>query len=172
MVNNFEIVDVVDENDIVIETALKEDVYKKGLNNRIVHVFVINPESRSVFLQKRGANVSYLPNHYCTSAGGHVASGEDYDIAAQRELEEEIGLNTELHYVDKFSFTCSDSGTRFISLYITYASKGFSLCEDEVSEGYFVTITELETILNNDDNLHPQLSPCFEAYKKSKYFNN
>ncbi len=168
-----EIVDVVDCNGVVVGTAHKPDVYTDGLSNRIVHIFVIDPASGSIFLQKRGAKVVYLPNHYCTSAGGHVSSGEEYDVAARRELEEEIGLRTELHHVEKFIYTCNQSGAptaRFISLYVTYANKGFELSEEEVSEGYFVSLPEFEEILNKGKNLHPQLEPCWEVFRESEWF--
>jgi len=170
--NEEEIVDVVDENDIVIGTALKPDVYTQGLSNRIVHVFVIHPENGSIYLVKRGVSVSYLPNHYCTSAGGHVSAGEDYNTAAQRELQEEIGLETELHHIKKFVYECPQLDpptTRFISLYATYASGGFNLSEAEVAEGFFATVGEVEAILSTNESIHPQLVACWEALKESGF---
>lgn len=168
-------VDVVDKNDKVIGTAPKTDVYKKGLSNRIVHIFVINPDLGEIFIQKRGATVRYLPNHYCTSAGGHVMAGEDYSNAAQREMKEEIGLDVDLRLVDKFIYDCPEtnpSTPRFISLYIAFANHGFKLSKDEVSEGFFVTPKEFERILyNKDSKLHPQLAPCYKVYRQSKYFH-
>lgn len=171
--NEIEMVDIVDKNDNIIGTTLKTDVYKKGLSNRIVHVFVIHPDSGAIFIQKRSATVRYLPNHYCTSAGGHVRSGENYDTAALREMEEEIGLSTGLHFIEKFIYNCPETSPatpRFISLYVTYATRGFNLAKEEVSEGFFITTKEFEKILDKDNNLHPQLSPCYEVYRKSRYF--
>lgn len=170
-----EMVDVVDRSDNVIGESPKKDVYKKGLSNRIVHIFVINPDSGEIFIQKRGAGVRYLPNYYCTSAGGHVKSGESYEIAARREMKEEIGLHVKLHFVEKFIYDCPEtnpSTPRFISLYIAYANQGFTLSKNEVLDGFFVTPKELERILKDKDGkLHPQLLSCYEVYSKSKYFH-
>lgn len=168
-----ELVDVVDKNDRVVGNALKTDVYRNGLSNRIVHVFVVDPESGSIFIQKRGESVRYLPGYYCTSAGGHVGSGEDYDVAAKREMKEEIGIDADIQFIEKFVYDCPETNPatpRFISLYIAYVNKGFKLSKDEVSEGFFITVSELEEILEKDICAHPQLAPCYEVYRRSGYF--
>lgn len=168
--NTKELVDVVDENDEVIGTADKMAVYEDGLSNRIVHVFVIHPESGEIFIQRRSATVGYLPNFYCTSAGGHVGSKESYQVAASRELEEELGLNGDLHFVEKFIYNCPDTDPptkRFVSLYVHYAKDGITYKDGEVADGFFVSSDQLKKMIVEGTNIHPQLPPCFNSYLKS-----
>jgi len=82
--------DIVDDNDQVIGQTTQGEIYSQKLTHRIVHIFVINPETNEVYFQVRSENKSYLPGFYCTSAGGHVSAGETYEQAAKRELVEEI----------------------------------------------------------------------------------
>ncbi len=165
-----ELVDVVNEFDEVIGTADKFDVYKKGLSNRIVHVFVVHPETGDIFIQKRGPLLRYLPDFYCTSAGGHVGAGESYEAAAGRELEEELGLTGELQLVEKFIYTCPETNPptkRFISLYIHYAKDEISYSDGEVADGFFAPIEELVDLIKKGDKIHPQLPACFDRYLSS-----
>lgn len=169
-----EIVDVVNRNDEVIGTAPRSEVYTRGRSNRIVHIFVVDKSNGKILLQRRGANVRYLPNHYCTSAGGHVSAGEGYDEAARREMGEEIGVAGELHFVEKFVYDCPETNPptpRFISLYIAFASEGFTLSEREVGEVLFVTPEECDRIIQAGIDVHPQLDPCYQAYKRSPFCN-
>lgn len=167
-----EIVDVVDNNDLVIATALKTDVYSLGLSNRIVHVFVINPTDGSIYIQKRSATVNYLPNYYCTSAGGHVGAGEEYEDAARRELLEEIGLSTDLKFVEKIIFNCAQTNPptpRFLSIFVTYANEGISFHDGEVADGAFLLPKQIEELFKKNIAIHPQLEPAYRALEKSNF---
>jgi isopentenyl-diphosphate Delta-isomerase len=163
-----ELVDVVDENETVTATAVKADVYTKGLSNRIVHIFVVNPEDESLFIQKRSPHVNYLPKFYCTSAGGHVGTKESYDAAAARELEEEIGLTSKLELIEKFVYKCPVNipTDRFISLYVCYANANIYFNDGEVADGSFMSIKDLDELIKKDENIHPQLTACVDVYKK------
>ena len=111
--------------------------------------------------------MNYLPNYLCTSAGGHVSSGEEYEAAAKRELFEEIGLEHDLELINKFIYMCpgtTPSTPRFISLYVAYASDGFTFNDREVADGFFMDPEELQTVIERNENIHPQLGPCLEEY--------
>jgi len=167
--NHEEVLDVVDLSDQVIGTASKIDVYKKGLSNRIVHIFLINSSTKKIFIQKRGDDVRYLPGYYCTSAGGHVGSGEDYQQAAERELVEEIGIKEPITLVDKFIYQCPETNPatpRFISLYICNSEDGVVFNDGEVKDGSYLSIFEIDEIINKGEKIHPQLPPCVEALKQ------
>src|SRR5215212_4288067 len=86
-----EIFDVVNERDEVIDRKPRSEVHRLGLLHRAVHVLVFNA-SGEVFLQKRSMLKDRQPGVWDSSTSGHVDSGEDYDICAERELREEIGL--------------------------------------------------------------------------------
>jgi isopentenyldiphosphate isomerase len=85
-----EILDVVDENDKVLRSALRQEVYDKRLRHRIIHVMVTNSRGQFV-LQKRSLQKSFLPGLFVTAGSGHIKTEETYAQAALRELQEEAG---------------------------------------------------------------------------------
>ena len=86
-----EILDVVDADDRVVGAMERGELHRKRLFHRSVHIFVLDEAGR-IYLQRRSMNKEEHPGKWDSSASGHVASGESYQEAACRELEEEIGL--------------------------------------------------------------------------------
>src|SRR5688500_2847599 len=84
--------DVVNERDEVIGRGLRREVHARGLWHRAVHVLVFDAAGR-VFLQKRSMLKDLSAGLWDSSCSGHLDSGEDYDVAAVRELAEEIGID-------------------------------------------------------------------------------
>jgi 16S rRNA (adenine1518-N6/adenine1519-N6)-dimethyltransferase len=83
----------VDENDVVQRTATRAEVHAQRLIHRAVHVFVFN-RNGDLYLQKRSRLKDMSPGLWDSSVSGHLDAGEDYEAAAMRELEEEIGIST------------------------------------------------------------------------------
>jgi 16S rRNA (adenine1518-N6/adenine1519-N6)-dimethyltransferase len=81
-------VEVVNDKDEVIGKMLKADAHKDGTLHRISVVYVENLEGE-ILIQIRADG--YLDH----SAAGHVEVGESYEQAAERELEEELGIKKE-----------------------------------------------------------------------------
>ncbi|RJQ19057.1 NUDIX domain-containing protein [Candidatus Woesearchaeota archaeon] len=155
-----EILDIVDANDRVIGSAKSKDVYAQKLLHRIVHVFVINPKTNQVYFQKRAESKSYLPGFYCTSAGGHVRSGESYEQAARRELKEELGLDIPVRKVHRTNFLL-DGHDRFIELFVAFAEGGISFADGEVAGGGFLSMDDARQVIERGEKVHPQLDVCF-----------
>ena len=86
-----EIFDVVDADDVVTGTASRGDVHAQRLVHRAVHVFVFNKRG-DLLLQKRSRLKDMCPGLWDSSVSGHLDTGEAYDAAAMRELEEEMGI--------------------------------------------------------------------------------
>ncbi len=89
-----EFFDVVDAQDRVVRQALRRDVHAHGWLHRAVHVLVFN-RAGQVFLQMRSMAKDMSPGLWDSSCSGHLDAGEDYDEAAWRELQEELGLRVE-----------------------------------------------------------------------------
>lgn len=154
-----EYLDVVDDSNIVIGKALKEEIYAKKLPHRIVHIFVLDAKNQKIYLQQRSQTVSFLPGYYCTSASGHVQSGETYEQAAKRELREELGVSLPLKKVSELYFVSNDH-RRFIELFIAVAEGEFSFADGEVSGGEFMSIGEAKKLIDKGEKIHPQLDLC------------
>lgn len=89
--NPNEIFDIVDANDCVIGQATRAEVHAKKLFHRAVHILIFTPGG-NVILQRRSLDKDTCPGLLSSSCAGHVDSGESYDFAAIRELEEELGI--------------------------------------------------------------------------------
>ncbi|MFJ3789735.1 NUDIX hydrolase [Kitasatospora sp. NPDC090091] len=87
-----ELLDVVDEHDRVIGTALRGEVYRDGLTHRCVFILVRDPAGR-LFVHRRTDTKLFAPGAYDMFVGGVVGAGETYASAAVREAEEELGVS-------------------------------------------------------------------------------
>ena len=81
--------DAVDADDLVVGAMERGEIHRKRLFHRSVHVFLFDEAGR-IYLQKRSFEKLEHPGKWDSSASGHVESGESYQAAAARELEEEI----------------------------------------------------------------------------------
>ncbi|USN92525.1 MAG: NUDIX domain-containing protein [Candidatus Nomurabacteria bacterium] len=87
-----EVLDLVDENDSVIDSISRKEVYRRGLKNfRVVHAFIINSEGK-IWTPRRVSTKKLFPNGLDYSIAGHVSSGGTYEEALIKEAEEEVNL--------------------------------------------------------------------------------
>ena len=87
-----ELVDIVDRDDRVLYQCSRAEMRKDVLRHRAVFVAVIS-SSGQLLIHERSANKDLWPGWWDLAVGGVVASGETYDDAARRELDEEIGVS-------------------------------------------------------------------------------
>jgi len=86
-----ELLEVVDEQDRLTGRILDKNlVHQQGQWHRVAHVWITDGER--LLQQRRGVNTKIMPGRWDASASGHVDPGESYLDAAQRELQEEMGL--------------------------------------------------------------------------------
>lgn len=89
-----EILDIVDENDNVIGQKKRSEIYANNLSNfRVVNAFIVNSKGE-LWIPRRAANKRSFPSCLDMSMGGHVESGESYEDALLREMDEELGIDT------------------------------------------------------------------------------
>lgn len=135
--------DVVDESDQVIGREQRALVHAKGLRHRAVHILLFNAKGE-VFLQKRSQWKDMHPNTWDSSCSGHVDSGEDYDVSADRELGEELGLVRRPILKRLFKIEARpETGQEFVWVYRGECEGPFQLHPEEISEGRFVAAEEL-----------------------------
>jgi isopentenyl-diphosphate delta-isomerase len=142
---NTEWFDVVDAEDVVIGKAPRSEVHAKGLLHRAVHIMVFN-SSGELFIQKRVITKDENPGLLDTSSAGHVSSGEDYILAAHRELDEELGIKPDLEFFTKIS-ACSQTSWEHLNVYLCKTDEQIIIDESEISEGRFWSIDEIRTAL-------------------------
>ncbi|MBO8193119.1 NUDIX domain-containing protein [Streptomyces oryzae] len=87
-----ELLDIVDEQDRVIGQRLRGEVYAQRLRHRSTAIRVRDATGR-IFVHRRTPTKLIFPGLYDVVVGGVVGAGEDYDTAALREAEEELGVS-------------------------------------------------------------------------------
>jgi isopentenyl-diphosphate delta-isomerase type 1 len=140
-----DIFDVVDREDRVIGRAPRAEVHARQLLHRAVHVLVHDDAGR-LFLQKRSLGKDTFPGCWDSSCSGHVDTGETYEIAARRELSEELGFadaTLPLRPIVKLA-AAPETGHEFIQIYALGPTRGpFVLHPEEISDGRWIVPAEL-----------------------------
>jgi len=157
-----EMVDIVDENDNVVGKTTWDEAVKNKLLRRGIRVFILNSKGE-MLLQKKSKKVKINPSLWTSSASGSVTSGEKYEEAAQRELREEMGIETKLNFL--FKIRQSDS--------ICAAFEGFYDGKIkpnwETEDTEFVKIYKIkEDIKNNNRDFTDGFKKFFKKYLELK----
>ncbi len=105
--NPTEILDLVDQNDEIIGSITRDEVLSLEATGRgfarAVGIFLVNDEGQ-LWVPRRSLTKKLAPGGIDFSAGEHVTSGESYEAAALRGIQEELHFqpNTaKLFYVGK-----------------------------------------------------------------------
>lgn len=163
-----ETLDIVDRNDRVIGRATRSDVYAKKLLHRIAHILIFNSEGE-MLLQLRSKKSSFCPGHWSTAVGGHVVSGESYEVAARREFKEELGDDAPFQFIakDYYEDNVVETGIKkFLSTFKTVLDKEFKVNPDEVQRVEYFSLEKIQEMINEGEKFHPELLFLLE-----KYFN-
>lgn len=144
---NEPLVQLVDANDQPIGGAAKTEIFKNALLHRIARVMLFD-ESGMILIQKRQPGKRLFPGCWDNSAAGHVDEGEDYLVAAKRELLEELGIEADLEEASYYRAYSEDRDRkldRFTKIYtavISHDSK-FILQPSEVAEVKWLSVDDL-----------------------------
>ncbi|RJU85532.1 MAG: NUDIX domain-containing protein [Candidatus Poseidoniales archaeon] len=153
-----EIFDIVDDSDVVVGRASRDEVHRSGHRHRSTHLLVFDSGGR-VLLQKRSIQKDTFPGRWDSSVSGHVDSGESYDQCVVREASEEIGIDLfetpeRLFKID----ACEETAQEFTWVYRTFHDGPFQVNEDEISEIGWFAGKDLSRLLNNK---REEFSPAF-----------
>ena len=95
---------LVDALDRVLGHASKAACHDgEGVLHRAFSLFVFNPDG-ALLLQQRSAGKRLWPGYWANTCCSHPRRGESLDVAAQRRLQQEMGMRCELRYVYKFQY--------------------------------------------------------------------
>ena len=158
---------VVDEEDRILGDAPRGEVHGNNLRHRAVHILIFNTLGE-LFLQKRSRWKDRHPQLWDSSAAGHVEAGEEYDETAVRELEEELGIKTELTRVAKLP-SSERTGQEFICLYRGEHDGPFTLAKSEIEYGEFFPASVVsEWVTARPADFAPGFLECWQAYNATK----
>ena len=95
---------LVDEKDNQVGLMPKLEAHQKGLLHRAFSVFIFNSDYK-LLLQKRASSKYHSGGLWTNTCCSHPRDGEDIIDAANRRLDEEMGIKTSLRKVFDFIYT-------------------------------------------------------------------
>ena len=100
---NKEMVILVDENDNELGLMEKIKAHEKGVLHRAFSVFLLN-DSNDLLLQKRALSKYHSPGLWTNTCCSHPRDKEPILVAANRRLEEEMGISSSLNFLLSFIY--------------------------------------------------------------------
>lgn len=82
---------IVDEANRPVGVAPRWEMRAQGLPHRATYVLVFN-SAGELHVQRRTLTKDVYPGYLDPAAGGVVLAGESYEVSAERELAEEMGI--------------------------------------------------------------------------------
>ncbi len=162
-------IQIVDEQDNPVGAATKQEAWSQGLIHRIVRI-MLEDENGLILLQKRATAKDLYPGCWDNSVSGHVEKDEAYEVAAARELQEELGIETPLTEVGKYyvDFKLGERRLRrFTTFYtgkITHKSV-LKLRAEEVAGTQWFTVGEVKALVEREpQNIADGLKQVIERY--------
>lgn len=140
----------VDENDQVIGSITRGEAHADpNLIHRAVDILLSNDQDE-ILMQKRSENKDVRPGHWTVSASGHVTYPETYEEAAEKELQEELGLNLPLQKISTYLINLNNE-TEFVTLFIgNYNQTPTNFDQIEVAELRWVPLAKLAEFCENN----------------------
>ena len=141
----------------------REEGINRGLLLEGVQLWIINPETNQVLMQRRSRNKQNNPNKIDVSVSAHVDPDETATQAMLREAREEIGL-TDSEYLynnmQKFAenkINLTDYGRQgryimhFYLAFLDNSLESYTKQDSEVEELFFMDYEEVKRRVRSDD---------------------
>ena len=159
----------VDDKNRVVGAGAWQEALEKDFKLRVSRIYIFNDKGE-LFVQRRSVHVRFSPGLWDQSVSGHVDEGETYLQAAHRELQEELGVvGLKLKRVGKYYSEDEMSGIirkRFSTIYTAHYDGDFNLNAEEVSEGRWISLPDLEIWMAKSPNEFS--NPFLNSYKYFK----
>ncbi|MFA6136105.1 MAG: NUDIX domain-containing protein [Candidatus Paceibacterota bacterium] len=99
---------IVDEKGNIVGEETRDNIHKKGLLHREIHVWFYTSKGEIIF-QHRAKDKDTYPDLLDATVGGHVEIGDDYKNTALKEIEEETGIKVEKNNLSFIQMMRSES---------------------------------------------------------------
>lgn len=159
---------VVDEEGRILGKASRSLCHRGSrILHPVVHLHLLD-KAGSIFLQKRAMTKLVQPGKWDTAVGGHIAFGESLEDSLKREASEEIGLRDfTAAPVLRYRWD-SEIESELVYSFVTRDGKANASVNDEITEGRFWKIPEIEKSLGKGI-FTPNFEHEYLLLKKSGY---
>lgn len=169
MIDSEEILDLVDANDVVIDTLPRDEIYAQGLDYvRVIEGFIINSEGQ-LWIPTRIASKRIAPGGFDVGVGGHVEHGESYLDAFKKESSEELGWDIDtLNYNEIGKFGPNDGLNTVSMVYEIHTDSAPHLNPDDFDSAEWLTPQEVADKIRAGHPTKLNLLPLLKLVYKVK----
>ncbi|MEY3834857.1 MAG: isopentenyl-diphosphate Delta-isomerase [Bacteroidota bacterium] len=148
-----EFVVLVDEQDNAIGTMEKQQAHVEGVLHRAFSIFIFNSEKK-LLLQKRASSKYHCGGLWTNTCCSHPRENETVLDAANRRLEEEMGMSCNLQsifsFVYKAEFENGLTEHEFDHVFFGESNSTPTLNLEEVEDFRYVGMEELQIEINEN----------------------
>jgi len=159
---------LVDKNDKQVGLMPKLEAHEKGILHRAFSIFIFNSKYE-LLLQKRASSKYHSGGLWTNTCCSHPREGEDTLDAANRRLDEEMGIKTSLRKVYDFIYKAELDNQltehEFDHVFYGVFDNDPILNEDEAEDFKWVDMETLNNdIIKNEDNYTVWFKIAFEYF--------
>tara|TARA_E500000178_G_scaffold81474_1_gene79732 strand:+ start:181 stop:699 length:519 start_codon:yes stop_codon:yes gene_type:complete len=159
---------LVDKNDNQVGLMPKLEAHEKGVLHRAFSIFIFNSKYE-LLLQKRSSSKYHSGGLWTNTCCSHPREGEDILDAANRRLDEEMGIKTSLRKVYDFIYKAELDNQltehEFDHVFYGVCDNDPILNKDEAEDFKWVDMEKLNNdIIKNEDNYTVWFKIAFEYF--------
>ena len=159
---------LVDKNDNQVGLMPKIEAHEKGVLHRAFSIFIFNSKYE-LLLQKRASSKYHSGGLWTNTCCSHPREGEDTLDAANRRLDEEMGIKTSLRKVYDFIYKAELDNQltehEFDHVFYGVCDRDPKLNRDEAEDFKWVDMETLNNdIIKNEDNYTVWFKIAFEYF--------
>ena len=159
---------LVDKNDNQVGLMPKLEAHEKGLLHRAFSIFIFNSRYE-LLLQKRASSKYHSGGLWTNTCCSHPREGEDTLDAANRRLDEEMGIKTSLRKVYDFIYKAELDNQlteyEFDHVFYGVCDRDPKLNKDEAEDFKWIDMETLNNdIIKNEDNYTVWFKIAFEYF--------
>ncbi len=150
--NQEEMILVLDENgNSTGEIKPRSVVHENLLWHNEIALWILNPTTKSVLLQRRAATKKSNPNKIAPCAG-HVTGYDSIEESVLREAQEEYGIDISGYKLNKIrTIRCKNPNNNCFSNHFYILAdiplSSFKIQEEELSEVLYLTLEDLKNLV-------------------------
>lgn len=163
--NRSMLIDVVNEQDEVVGQIRRDQALQAPIGFRTVHVFVFNSRGE-LLLQQLAPERDRFPARLGSSVAGYLFSGESYEQAAGRRIEQELGItDAQLSSCGVVSMR-DEQALKFVGLLTTEHDGPFTPLRSQIAYLEFLALAEIDRLLaEQPERFTPTFRHVYRFYR-------
>lgn len=136
-----DLINSLDDDLKTIDSLSSEEIHKRGLLHRAIHILVINNRDE-VFVRRRSLKKKLYPGVWSTSVGAHVLKGQISEECAKVNLKKFLDLNLPLEKIGETRVK-DEIENEYIIIFLCKSDLVKKLNPEESDEGKFMNVQEI-----------------------------